>query len=291
VIRKGKKEKASYSKEKKKKQKIMISLLLPILLLSVVVVGGAHAHPSTIRQRTLQDKDEACPTSFEYGSPCDVTTQKGKECGYDFVYVGCGATEEEFECLPEMTCTCDDLSDGTWACPIERRAAMTEELAMANICPENGITVSVKRGDTCTPSPPTSASSSSVTDGADETIENGNDNTFQQQGSDSAGSGNSDMNGGIDLLDPMNATAVDGTTLSASKDTVDNDNGIDSVDVTTPAVVDDNDSSTTTITVKGESEGAMSSLSSSSSQQGRVAVKVAMVAAVTATAAGITLFL
>jgi len=272
----------------------MISLLLPILLLSVVVVGGAHAHPSTIRQRTLQDKDEACPTSFEYGSPCDVTTQKGKECGYDFVYVGCGATEEELECLPEMTCTCDDLSDGTWACPIERRAAMTEELAMANICPENGITVSVKRGDTCTPSPLTSASSSSVTDGNDETIENGNDNTFQQQGSDSAGSSSDMNNGGIDLLDPMNATAVDGTTLSASKDTVDNDNGIDSVDVTTPAVVDDNDSSTTTI-VKGESEGAMSSLSSSSSssQQGRVVGKVAMVAVATATAtaAGITLFL
>jgi len=267
----------------------MISLLV-LLLLSVVVVGGADAHPSTIRQRTLQDTDTeqvlaSCPVSPDYNGSCDVTTQNLKVCDYNgYMYIGCGATEEELDCVPKMTCTCNELSGETWDC---------KEGAMMATCPDTGIIVSVERGKICTP--PTSASSSSsstsVTDGDDETSENGNDNTFQQQGSDSAGSSSDMNNGGIDLLDPMNATAVDGTTLSASKDTVDNDNGIDSVDVTTPAVVDDNDSSTTTITVKGESEGAMSSLSSSSSQQGRVAVKVAMVAAVTATAAGITLFL
>jgi len=90
----------------------------------------------------------------------------------------------------------------------------------------------------------------------------------------------------------VSATADDGTTPLVSKNVVDNSNGIDSVEVTTPAVVDDNDSSTT-ITVKGESEGAMSSLSSSSSssqqQQGQVVGKVALVA--TATATGIALFL
>merc|ERR1712238_475667 len=100
------------------------------------------------------------------------------------------------------------------------------------------------------------------------------------------------MNGGAD---DSAATAVDGATASASKDTVGTDNGIDSVDVTTPAVVVDNGSSTT-ITVKdgSESDSAMSSLSSSSSslhQSFGVGGKVAMVATATATAVGITLFL
>jgi len=271
----------------------MISLLV-LLLLSVVVVGGADAHPSTIRQRTLQDTDTdteqvlaSCPVSPDYNGSCDVTTQNLKVCDYNgYMYIGCGATEEELDCVPKMTCTCNELSGETWDC---------KEGAMMATCPDTGIIVSVERGKICTPPTSASSSSTSVTDGDDETSENGNDNTFQQQGSDSAGSSSDMNNGGIDLLDPMNATAVDGTTLSASKDTVDNDNGIDSVEVTTPDVVDDNDSSTT-ITVKDESEGAMSSLSSSSSsssQQGRVVGKVAMAAAATATAtaAGITLFL
>merc|ERR1712238_171936 len=156
---------------------------------------------------------------------------------------GCGATEEELDCLPDITCTCNDLWDETWACPQDRRLSMTEEMLVT--CPD---TVSTKRGTTCTPppSPPPTAAAASVSAG----------------------------NGGIDLLTTMNggaddnsaATAVDGTTASASKDTVDTDNGIDAVEVTTPAVVVDNGSSTT-ITVKdvSESDSAMSSSLSSSS--------------------------
>merc|ERR1712238_227379 len=211
---------------------------------------------------------------------------------------GCGATEEELDCLPDITCTCNDLWDETWACPQDRRLSMTEEMLVT--CPD---TVSTKRGTTCTPTPPppttSAAAAASVTDGDGERVENSNDSTLQTQGSDSAG------NGGIDLLTTMNGgaddnsavTAVDGTTASASKDTVDTDNGIDAVEVTTPAVVVDNGSSTT-ITVKdgSESDSAMSSLSSSSSslhQSFGVGGKVAMVATATATATavGITLFL
>merc|ERR1712238_20816 len=216
---------------------------------------------------------------------------------------GCGATEEELDCLPDITCTCNDLWDGTWACPQDRRLSMTEEMLVT--CPD---TVSTKRGMTCTPPPPpTTSAAEYVTDGADETIENSNDSTLQTQGSsESAGTGsNNDMtDGGIDLLTTMNGgadgdsavTAVDdGTTASASKDTVDTDNGMGSVEVTTPAVVDDNGSSTT-ITVKdvSESDSAMSSLSSSSSHQGfGGGGKVAIVATATATATavGSTLFL
>jgi len=282
----------------------MMSTLFVLLLFSIVVVdGSAHAPPSaTIRQRTLQDERDtaasaACPVSLEYGSPCDIATHDGQVCDYDFKYMGCGATEEELDCLPDITCTCNDLWDETWACPQDRRLSMTEEMLVT--CPD---TVSTKRGMTCTPPPPpppTTSAAEYVTDGADETIENSNDSTLQTQGSDSAGTG------GIDLLNTMNgaddsaATAVDGTIASASKDTVDSDNGMDSVEVTTtPAVVDDNGSSTT-ITMKdvSESDSAMSSLSSSSSSslhQGfGVGGKVAMVATATATATavGITLFL
>merc|ERR1712085_228999 len=106
------------------------------------------------------------------------------------------------------------------------------------------------------------------------------------------------LNGGAD----DSATVVDQTTASASKDTMEKDNGIDSVEVTTPAVVVDDHDSATTITVKeaSDSDSAMSSLSSSSlssssssSQHSLVGVgKVTMVAAVTTvTTAGITLFL
>jgi len=264
----------------------MISLLV-LVLLSVVVVGGAHAHPSTIRQRTLQERDNvlasssssACPISPNYGRLCNVATQDGKVCDYDYAYMGdCGATEEELECLPFMTCTCNPPPnyDGGWDCDISDEEGMV-------FCPDNGNTV---RGSTCTPP----LSTSSVTDGDDETVENANDSTLPQQDSDNADNRSDMNNGGIDLLD------IEDNNFG-SKNTVDNGNGngIDSVEVTTPAVVDDNDSSTT-FTVKGESEGGMRSLSSSSSssssssQQGLVVVKIAMVASATA-AAGITLYL
>jgi len=260
----------------------MISLLV-LVLLSVVVVGGAHAHPSTIRQRTLQERDNvlasssssACPISPNYGRLCNVATQDGKVCDYDYAYMGdCGATEEELECLPIMTCTCNPPPhfDGGWDCDISDEKVMV-------FCPDNGNTV---RGHTCTPP----LSTSSVTDGDDETGENANGSTLPQQGSDSADSSSNMNNGGIDLLD------IEDNNFG-SKNNVDNDNGIDSVEVTTPAGVDGNDSSTT-FTVKGESEGGMMSLSSSSSssssQQGLVVVKIAMVASATA-AAGITLYL
>mmetsp|Transcript_38518 Transcript_38518/g.41781 ORF Transcript_38518/g.41781 Transcript_38518/m.41781 type:complete len:171 (-) Transcript_38518:1105-1617(-) len=141
----------------------MLSSLLVLILFSVVIVGGAAHFPpsSTIRQRTLQDKDSsssACPLYLEPASLCDVTTQNGIKCGFDFKYRGCGATEEELECLPEMTCTCDGIGDGTWACP-DRYLAMTMELMPA--CPENGITVANERGKTCTPPPTTTSSSAS----------------------------------------------------------------------------------------------------------------------------------
>merc|ERR1712238_631649 len=126
---------------------------------------------------------------------------------------GCGATEEELDCLPDITCTCNDLWDETWACPQDRRLSMTEEMLVT--CPD---TVSTKRGTTCTPPPPTPTSAAaSVTDGDDERVENSNDSTLQTQGSDNAGN--------------------DGTIASASKDTVGTDNGMDAVEVTTPAVV------------------------------------------------------
>jgi len=246
----------------------MISLLV-LLLLSVVVVGGAHAPPSsTIRHRTLQDRDTSSasvcsPTSFEYGGPCDVLTQDGKKCFFDYVYVGdCGATEEELECLPEMTCTCNGLRDETWACPQDRRRdSMTLEMRPA--CPDTGA--ESERGKTCIPPSPTSASTTS---------------------SSSLASSTSSTSSGP-------ATADDGTTPLPSKNAVDNDNDIVSVEVPTPAIVDANDSSTTITVKEGESDGAMSSLSSSSSssqqQQGLGVAKAAMVAA--ATAAGIALFL
>merc|ERR1712238_267942 len=110
---------------------------------------------------------------------------------------GCGATEEELDCLPDITCTCSDLWDETWACPQDRRLSMTQEMLVT--CPD---TVSTKRGTACTPPPSTTTTTSaaaSVTDGADETIENSNDSTLQTQGSDSAGSSNGMTDGGIDL--------------------------------------------------------------------------------------------
>mmetsp|Transcript_58224 Transcript_58224/g.67157 ORF Transcript_58224/g.67157 Transcript_58224/m.67157 type:complete len:383 (+) Transcript_58224:153-1301(+) len=241
------------SKEKEE-EKIMISSLLVLLLFSVVDVDGAHAPlSSTIRQRTLQDTVPACRSSLQPGDQCDVNTEKGKKCAFG-----------------DMICTCNGIYDGTWACPqFRRRDAMIAE--MMPTCPDNGTTVADERGEICTPPSPTStASASSVT----------------------ASDGNNDMTGGIDRLDTMNgadnsAIAID-ETLSASKNSVDNDNGIDSVEVTTPAVADDKDSSTTITVKEGESDGAMSSLSSSSSQQqqGLGVAKVAMVAA-----AGIALFL
>merc|ERR1712194_829323 len=265
------------TRKKKKEEKIMISSFLVPLLFSVVDVDGTHhAHPSTIRQRTLQDKVPACRSSLQPGDQCDMDTEKGKKCGFgDYVYVGdCDATKEELECLPDMTCTCNGIYDGTWACPqFRRRDAMIAEM-MPEACPEDGTTAD-ERGEICTPPSPTSAASSSIT----------------------ANDGNNDMNdGGIDRLDTMNgadnsATAIDEPPTSPSKNAVDNDNGIDSVEVTTSAV-DDKDSSTTITVKEGESEGdgAMSSLSSSSSsqqqQQGLGVGKVTMVAA-----AGIALFL
>jgi len=245
----------------------MISLLLVLLLFSVVVVDGAHAHLSTIRQRTLQDTVPACRSSLQPGDQCDVDNEKGKKCGFgDYVYVGdCDATKEELKCLPDMTCTCNGIYDGTWACPqFRRRDAMIAEM-MPEACPEDGTTAN-ERGEICTPPTPTSAAASSSVTAKDD----GND-----------------MNGDIDRLDTMNgadnsAIAID-ETLSASK-------SIDSEEVTTPAAVADDNESSTTITVKeGESDGAMSSLSSSSSssqQQGLGVAKVTMVAA-----AGIALFL
>jgi len=247
----------------------MISSLLVLLLFSVVDVDGAHAHlSSTIRQRTLQDTVPACRSSLQPGDQCDMNTEKGKKCGFgDYVYVGdCDATKEELECLPDMTCTCNGIYDGTWACPqFRRRDAMIAEM-MPEACPEDGTTAD-ERGEICTPPTPTSAAASSSVTAKDD----GND-----------------MNGDIDRLDTMNgadnsAIAID-ETLSASK-------SIDSEEVTTPAAVADDNESSTTITVKeGESDGAMSSLSSSSSsqqqQQGLGVAKVAMVAA-----AGIALFL
>merc|ERR1712194_31646 len=266
------------TRKKKKKKKIMISSLLVLLLFSVVDVDGAHAPlSSTIRQRTLQDTVPACRSSLQPGDQCDVDNEKGKKCGFgDYVYVGdCDATKEELECLPDMTCTCNGIYDGTWACPqFRRRDAMIAEM-MPEACPEDGTTAD-ERGQICTPpSSPTSAASSSVT----------------------ASDGNNDMNNdGIDRLDTMNgadnsATAIDEPPTSPSKNAVDNDNGIDSVEVTTSAVADDNKSSTTITVKEGESEsdGAMSSLSSSSSssqQQGLGVGTVTMVAA-----AGIALFL
>jgi len=235
----------------------MLSSLLVLLLFSVVVVDGAHAHPSsTIRQRSLQDKVQACPLSFVPGSLCDVDTEKGKKCGFGgYVYVGaCGATEEELECLPEMTCTCNGIRDGTWACPqFRRRDAMTAKMMPS--CPDTGTTVAVEPGQICTPPPTTTSTATSTS-------------TSTSSGS---------------------AIAVDEPPTSPSRNAVDIDNDIDSVEVTTPAVVDDNDSSTTITAKEGESDGAMSSLSSSSSQQQGLVGKVAMVA--TATAAGIALFL
>jgi len=233
-----------------------------------VVVGGAdaHAHPSTIRQRTLQDKVPVCPLSLVPGSLCDVDTQDGNKCGFGgYVYVGdCGATEEELECLPEMTCTCNGIRDETWACPQDRRRdSMTLEMRPA--CPDTGA--ESERGKTCIPPSPTSASTTS---------------------SSSSASSTSSTSSGP-------ATADDKTTPLPSKNAVDNDNDIVSVEVPTPAIVDANDSSTTITVKEGESDGAMSSLSSSSSssssqqQQGQVVGKVALVA--TATAAGIALFL
>jgi len=196
------------------------------------------------------------PTSFEYGGPCDILTQDGKKCFFDYVFVGdCGATEEELECLPEMTCTCNGLRDETWACPQDRRRdSMTLEMRPA--CPDTGA--ESERGKTCIPPSPTSAST-----------------TSSSTSSTSSGP----------------ATADDGTTPLPSKNAVDNDNDIVSVEVPTPAIVDANDSSTTITVKEGESDGAMSSLSSSSSssssqQQGLGVAKVTMVAA-----AGIALFL
>mmetsp|Transcript_42640 Transcript_42640/g.48317 ORF Transcript_42640/g.48317 Transcript_42640/m.48317 type:complete len:307 (-) Transcript_42640:82-1002(-) len=148
------------SKEKEE-EKIMISSLLVLLLFSVVDVDGAHDHPSTIRQRTLQDKVPACRSSLQPGDQCDVDNEKGKKCGFgDYVYVGdCDATKEELECLPDMTCTCNGIYDGTWACPqFRRRDAMIAE--MMPTCPDNGTTVADERGEICTPP---SAASSSVT--------------------------------------------------------------------------------------------------------------------------------
>mmetsp|Transcript_58223 Transcript_58223/g.67154 ORF Transcript_58223/g.67154 Transcript_58223/m.67154 type:complete len:400 (+) Transcript_58223:153-1352(+) len=258
------------SKEKEE-EKIMISSLLVLLLFSVVDVDGAHAPlSSTIRQRTLQDTVPACRSSLQPGDQCDVDNEKGKKCGFgDYVYVGdCDATKEELECLPDMTCTCNGIYDGTWACPqFRRRDAMIAEM-MPEACPEDGTTAD-ERGQICTP--PTSTASASAT----------------------AGNDSKDMDGGIDRLDAMNgadnsAIAID-ETLSASKNAVDNDNNIDSVEVPTPAAVADDNESSTTITVKeGESDGAMSSLSSSSSQQqqGLGVGTVTMVAA-----AGLALFL
>mmetsp|Transcript_60846 Transcript_60846/g.68087 ORF Transcript_60846/g.68087 Transcript_60846/m.68087 type:complete len:222 (+) Transcript_60846:159-824(+) len=221
----------------------MISSSLVLLLLSVVVVDGAHAHLSTIRQRTLQDIVPACRSSLQPGDQCNVDTENKKKCGFgDYVYVGdCDATKEELECLPDMTCTCNGIYDGTWACPqFRRRDAMIAEM-MPEACPEDGTTAD-ERGEICTPPSPTSTASASAT----------------------AGNDSKDMDGGIDRLDAMNgadnsAIAID-ETLSASKNSVDNDNGIDSVEVTTPAVADDKDSSTTITVKEGESEGAMSSL-------------------------------
>jgi len=120
----------------------MISSSLVLLLLSVVVVDGAHAHLSTIRQRTLQDIVPACRSSLQPGDQCDVNTEKGKKCAFG-----------------DMICTCNGIYDGTWACPqFRRRDAMIAEM-MPEACPEDGTTAD-ERGEICTPP---SAASSSVT--------------------------------------------------------------------------------------------------------------------------------
>jgi len=252
----------------------MISSLLVLLLFSVVDVDGAHAPlSSTIRQRTLQDTVPACRSSLQPGDQCDMDKEKGQKCGFgDYVYVGdCDATKEELECLPDMTCTCNGIYDGTWACPqFRRRDAMMAEM-MPEACPEDGTTAD-ERGEICSPpSPTTSAASSSVTTSDDR----------------------NNMNDGIDRLDTMNgadnsATAIDEPPTLPSKTAVDNDNGIDSVEVTTSAV-DDKDSSTTITVKESESDNAMSSLSSSSSQQQQQGLGVGKVTMVAA--AGIALFL
>jgi len=143
VIRKGKKRKRKLlEKEKEEERKIMLSSLLVLLLFSVVDVDGAHDHPSTIRQRTLQDKVPACRSSLQPGDQCDVNTEKGKKCAFG-----------------DMICTCNGIYDGTWACPqFRRRDAMIAE--MMPTCPDNGTTVADERGEICTPP---SAASSSVT--------------------------------------------------------------------------------------------------------------------------------
>merc|ERR1712194_68653 len=81
-----------------------------------------------------------------------MDTEKGKKCGFgDYVYVGdCDATKEELECLPDMTCTCNGIYDGTWACPqFRRRDAMMAEM-MPEACPEDGTTAD-ERGEICSP--------------------------------------------------------------------------------------------------------------------------------------------
>jgi len=289
----------------------MISLLVP-LLLSVVVVDFVAAHPSAFRhkhagvqvrhtQHKLQEKELGemlCPSTPDINGSCDVLTQEGQKCDYQKMYSGCGTTEEEqLECIPTLTCTCNALGDETWGCIAD---------AMMDTC-FDGTARSEMGGIDCTPSQsPTSSPSDGDSDGTSATG-SATGSTGSAGSASSAAGSNSDVNnddGGVDLLDAINDTAddnsavvVDGTT-TAITDAV--DNGIDLGEVAAPVVVvvdNDNDSSTITTVVEDEGKGvtvttataATDSMSSSSSHQGLVVANIAMAAATTT--AAITIFL
>jgi len=289
----------------------MISLLVP-LLLSVVAVDFVAAHPSAFRhkqhdgvqahvQRKLQEKELGtmlCPSTPDINGSCDVLTQEGQKCDYQKMYSGCGTTEEEqLECIPTLTCTCNALGDETWGCIAD---------AMMDTC-FDGTARSEMGGIDCTPSQsPTSSPSDGDSDGTSATG-SATGSTGSAGSASSAAGSNSDVNnddGGVDLLDAINDTAddnsavvVDGTT-TAITDAV--DNGIDLGEVAAPVVVvvdNDNDSSTITTVVEDEGKGvtvttataATDSMSSSSSHYSLVVANIAMAAATTT--AAITIFL
>jgi len=328
----------------------MISLFVQ-LLLSVVAVDVVAAHPSAFRhkqhngvtqaqaqaqaqqvQRKLQEKELGemlCPSSPDINGSCDVSTQEGQKCDYQKMYSGCGTTEEEeLECIPTVTCTCNALGDETWGCVAD---------AMMDTCPD-GTAGSEMRGIDCTPS--SSPTSDSDSDGTSSPSPSGSDRDgtsssaagSADSASSATGSSNSDVNnddGGIDLLDAINnsagdnsAVVVDETTTAVKDDAVDNGTDLGEVataaPVAAPGVVDDNDPSTiitvedegesvtvTTVTTASDpmssssssssssaSTSSSTSSSSSSSQKGLVVANVAIMAVATTTAAvAITIFL
>jgi len=240
-------------------------------------------------QHKLQEKELGtmlCPSSPDINGSCDVLTQEGQKCDYQKMYSGCGSTEEEqLECIPTLTCTCNALGDETWGCIAD---------AMMDTC-FDGTARSEMGGIDCTPSQsPTSDDNDNDGTSSPSPSDSDSDGTSSSaagsadSASSATGSSNSDVNnddGGIDLLDAINNSAGDNSavvvdeTTTAVKDPVDNGTDLGEVataaPVAAPGVVDDNDPSTI-ITVEDEGESVtvttvttasdpMSSSSSSSS--------------------------